>query len=108
MPSNTIYNAHNNRVRADGMNVDAFVDGVLSHLLNVLTISFKGTLMNTSSLASVHTDTFEESLSYHIRRIERGDDHQYHDNIVNQLRRMSSVSTTGRPQSRASGTWVKM
>jgi uncharacterized protein DUF6535 len=112
-PSNTIYNAHNNRARVDSMNVDAFVDGVLSHqwpeddLPNVLTIPFKETLMvlmNTSSRASVHTDAFEESLSYHIRRIEREDDHQYRDNIVDQLRRMSSASTTGRPQSRASGT----
>ncbi len=61
-------------------------------------------LMNTSSRASVHTDTFEESLSYHIQRIEQEDDHQYRDNIVNQLRRLSSASTTGRLQSRASGT----
>jgi Family of unknown function (DUF6535) len=113
-PSNTIFNEHNNRARVDSMNVDAFVDGVLSYqrddLPNVLAISFKDTLMvlmNTHSLASVHADTFEEWLSYHIRRIEQENDRQDRDNIVDRLRRMSSTSTTGtsRPQSPASGIW---
>jgi len=106
MPSNTIFNERNNRARLDSMNVDAFVDGVLSYqkddLPNVLAMSFKDTLMvlmNTSSRASVHTDTFEEWLSYHIRRIEQEDDRQGWDNVVEQLRRMSSQS-----QSPASGT----
>ena len=114
-PSNTIFNEHNNRARVDSMNADAFVDGVLScqtdDLSNVLAFSFKDTLMvlmNTNSQASVHTDTFEESLSYHIRRIEQENDHQNRDNVVEQLRRMSSSTsgTSTRPQSQppASGT----
>ena len=117
-PSNTIFNAQNNRARVDSMNVDAFVDGVLSYqtdddLPNVLAIFFKDTLtvlMNTHSRASVHTDTFEEWLSDHIRRIEEENEHQDRDNVVDQLRRMSSISTTGtsgpqsQPQSPASDT----
>ena len=115
-PSNTIYNGHNNRAWVDSMNFDAFVDGVLSHqrddLPNVLAISFKDTLMvlmNTNSRTSVHTDTFEEWLSYHIQRIEQENDHRDRDNVVEQLRRMSSSTTgTSRPQSQslASGTWI--
>jgi hypothetical protein len=113
-PSNTIFNEHNNRARVDSMNVDAFVDGVLSYqrddLPNVLAVSFKDTLMvlmNTNSRVSVHTDTFEEWLSYHIRRIEQENDRQDRDNVVDQLRRMSTSTTgTSRPQSQspASGT----
>ena len=114
-PSNTIFHEYNNRARVDSMNVDAFVDGVLSYqtddLPNVLAISFKDTLMvlmNTHSQASVHTDTFEEWLSNYIRRREQENDRQDHDNVVDQLRRMLS-STAGsslRPQSQspASGT----
>ena len=107
-PSNTILNEHSNRASVDSMNADAFVDGVLSYqtddLPNVLAISFKDTLMvlmNTHSRASVHTDTFEEWFLYHIRRIEEENDRQDRDNIVDQLRRMSSTSATGtsRPQS---------
>ena len=116
-PSNTIFDEHNNLARVDGMNADAFVDGVLSYqrddLPNVLAVSFKDTLMvlmSTNSGASAHTDTFEESLSYHIRRrIEQENDRQDRDNVVEQLRRMSSSTTvtgTSRPQSQApaSGT----
>jgi hypothetical protein len=113
-PSNTIFNEHNNRARVDSMNADAFVDGVLSYqsddLSNVLAVSFKDTLvvlMHTDSRTSVHTDTFEESLSHHIRRIEQENDRQDRDNVVNQLRRMSSSTAgTSRPQSQspASGT----
>jgi hypothetical protein len=110
--SNTILNEHNNRASVDSMNVDAFVHGVLSFqrddLPSVLAISFKDTLMvlmNTHSQASVHTDTFEEWLSYHIRRIEQEpeNDRQARDNVVDQLRRMSSTSATGtsRPQSQS-------
>ncbi len=112
-PSNTIYNALNDRARVDSMNVDAFVDGVLSHqrdLPDVQAISFQETLMvltstNTNGQAPVHTDTFEEWLPYYIRRIEQENDHQDRDNVVDQLRRMSS-STTSRPpsQSPISGT----
>jgi hypothetical protein len=101
-PSNTIFNEHNNRARVDSMNVDAFVDGVLSYqmddLPNELAISFKDTLMvlmNTHSRASVDADTFEECLSYHIRRIEQENDRQDRDNVVDQVGRMSSTSTTG-------------
>jgi Family of unknown function (DUF6535) len=109
-PSHTIFNEHNNRARVDSMNVDAFVDGVLSYqrddLPNVLAISFKDTLMvlmNTNSRASVHTDTFEEWLSYHIRRRIEQDNDPGRDNVVDQLRRMSSTSTTGisSPQSQS-------
>jgi hypothetical protein len=113
--SHTILTEHNNRARVDSMNADAFVDGVLSHqsdeLPNVLAISFKDTLMvlmNTNSGASVHADTFEEWLSYHIRRrIEQENERQDpgRDNVVDQLRRMSSTSTTvtgtSRPQSQS-------
>jgi hypothetical protein len=118
-PSYTIFNEHHNRASVDNMNADAFVDGVLSFqrddLPNVLAISFKDTLMvlmNTHSQVSVHTDTIEEWLSYHIRRIEQEpeNDRQDRDNVVDQLRRMSSNNTTGsisRPQSQSqsSGTW---
>jgi hypothetical protein len=114
-PSNTIFNEQNNRARVDSMNVDAFVDGVLSHqrddLPNVLAISFRDTLMvlmNPNSRASVHAGTFEEWLSYHIRRrIEQENECQDpgRDNVVDQLRRMSSTSTTvtgtSRPQSQS-------
>jgi hypothetical protein len=117
-PSTTIFNERNNRASLDSMNVDAFLDGILSYhrddLPNALAISFKDTLMvlmNTNSRASVHADTFEEWLSYHIRRIEQDNDRQDRDNVIDQLRRMSS-STTGtsrlqpqpQPQSPASGT----
>jgi hypothetical protein len=109
-PSNTISNERDNRARVDSMNADAFVDGVLSYqkddLSDVLAVTFKDTLMvlmHTDSRTSVHTDTFEESLSHHIRRIEQENDRQDRDNVVNQLRRMSSSysSTVGtsRPQS---------
>jgi hypothetical protein len=114
-PSNTIFNAQNNRARVDSMNVDAFVDGVLSYqtdddLPNALAIFFKDTLMvlmNTHSQASVNTDTFEEWLSYHIRRIEEENDRQDRGNVVDQLRRMSSNSSgpQSQPQSPASGAW---
>jgi Family of unknown function (DUF6535) len=100
-PSNTIFNEHNNRARVDSMNADAFVYGVLSYqsddLPNALAISFKDTLtilMNTNSRTSVHTDTFEEWLSDHIRRrIEQENDRQDpgRDNVIDQLRRMSDV-----------------
>lgn len=99
-PSNTIYNAHNNRARVESMNVDAFVDGVLSYqkddLPNVLAISFKDTLMllmNTNSRPSLQANAFEEWLSYHIQRLELENDHQDRNNVVDQLRRMS-ISTT--------------
>ena len=117
-PSNMIFNEHSNRASVDSMNADAFVDGVLSYqkddLPNVLAISFKDTLvvlMNPHSQASVHTDTFEGWLSYHIRRIEQENDRQDRDNVVDQLRSMSSASTIGisspqsQPQSPASGSW---
>jgi hypothetical protein len=109
-PSTTIFNERNNRATVDSMNADAFVDGVLSHqtddLPNALAISFKDTLMvlvNTNSWTSVHTDTFEEWLSYHIRRIEQENERQDRDNVVDQLRRMTSTSTAGtsRPQSQS-------
>ena len=118
-PSHAIFNAYHNRSRVDSMNVDAFVDGVLSYqtddLPNEVAISFKDTLMvlmNTYSRASVHTDTFEEWLSYHIRRIEQENDRQDRDNVVEQLRRMSSIGTAAgstsspqsQPQSPVSGT----
>jgi len=114
-PSNTIFNERYNRAILDTMNADAFVDGVLSHqrddLPNVLAISFKDTLMvlmNTNSWTSVHTDTFEEWLSYRIRRIEQENDRQDSDNVVDQLRRMSSTGATGTSRSQsqlpASGT----
>ena len=91
-PANTIFNEHNNRARVD-MNVDAFVDGVLLHqmddLPDVLATSFKDTLMvlmNTNNRA----DAFEEWLFYYIRRMEEENDHQDRNNVVNQLRRMST------------------
>ena len=61
-------------------------------------------LTNTNSWGSVHTDTHnsEESLSYHIRRIEQENDRQDRDNVANQLRRMSSSTTaTSGPQSQS-------
>ena len=109
-PSNTIFNEHNNRASVDSMNADAFVDGVLSYqqgdLPNELATSFMDTLtllMNTNSRASVHTNTFEDWLSYHIRRIEQENDRQDRNNVVEQLRRMSSSSISGasRPQSQS-------
>jgi len=43
--ANTIYNEHNNRARVNCMNVDAFVDDVLSYQRddppNIVAISFK-------------------------------------------------------------------
>ena len=118
-PSYTIFNEHNNRATVDSMNADAFVDGVLSFqtddLPDVLAISFKDTLtvlMNTHSQSSVHTDNFEEWLSHHIRRIEQDPENnrQDHENVVDQLRRMSATNTAGstsRPQSQSqsSGAW---
>ena len=109
-PSTTIFNAHNNLARVDNMNVDAFVDGVLLYqtddLPNVLAISFKDTLMvlkNTNSRGFFHTVTFEEWLSNHIRRIEQENDRQDRDNVVDQLRRMSSRTWhySSRPQSQS-------
>ena len=106
-PSNTILNQHYNRAGIDGMNVDAFVDGVLSYqrddLPIPLVVSFKDTLMilmNSNSRASIHTNTFEEWLSYLINRIEQENGRQDRDNVVEQLRRMSSTTTgTSGPQS---------
>ena len=108
-PSYDIFNEHNNRA---SMNVDAFVDGVLLYqrdeLPNELADSFKQTLMvlmkdmYTNSQTSVHTDTFEGRLAYHIQRIEQDNgrqDHDNRDNVVKQLRRLSS-SATG-----TSSTW---
>jgi hypothetical protein len=110
-PSNAIYNARNNRAMVDSMNVDSFVNGVLSNqmdLPDVHATSFKETLevlMNTNSQTSIHTGTFEEWLSSLILRVEHEEGHQDRDNVVDKLRRMS-FSTTDRPQSQleASGT----
>jgi hypothetical protein len=106
-PSNTIYDNQGNRAMVDIMNVDAFVDGVLSYqtedLPNPLAVSFKDTLMvlmNTNSRTSVHTNTSGEWLSYLIQRIEQDNDRQDRDNVVEQLRRMSLTTTgTNGPQS---------
>ena len=102
-PSNTIYNGHNNHAVVDSMNADAFVDGVFLYqrgdLPNELVISFKDTLMvlmNTNNRASVHPDSFDDELSYHIQRIEQENEYQDRDNVVGQLRRM--LSGTNRPQ----------
>ena len=101
-PTNTIYNARNNLVTVDNMNVDSFVIGALSHqtddLPNVQATSFKETLkalMNTDDQTSLQKDGFEEQISSLIQRIEQGD-HEDRENIVAKLRKMSS--TTGGPQ----------
>jgi hypothetical protein len=109
-PSNTIYNARNDLDTVDSMNVDSFVNGVLSHqvedLPDVQATSFKETLkvlMNTYSQTSIHTDTSEEWFYSFIQRVEQDDDHQGRDDLVDKLRRMSS-GTTSRPQSQVSVT----
>ena len=116
-PSNTIFNGHNNHAAVDSMNADAFVDGVFLYqrgdLPNELVISFKDTLMvlmNTNNRAFVHPDTFDGWLFYHIERIEQENVHRDRDNVVRQLRRMSSsIAGTSRPQTQAqspaSDTW---
>ena len=122
-PSSTIFHEYNHLDRAtavDNMIVDAFIDGVLLYQTDVLpsnvAISFKDTLKvlrNTSSQASVLTDTFEEWLSDHIGRIEQENGRPDRDNVVGQLRRMfpsaSGTNTTNTPlalppQTSASGT----
>jgi hypothetical protein len=113
-PSNTIFNEHHNRASVDSMNVDAFVDGVLSYqrddLPNVLAISFKDTLMvltNMNSRDSFHADPFEKWLSNYIGRIEQENDRQDRDSVVDQLRRMlSSTTGTSRPQSQSPASGI--
>ena len=108
-PSSMIYNARNNLATVDDMNVDSFVNGVLSQQTEDLPAQatfFEETLkdiMNRNSQTSLHTITFEEWLSSLIRRMEQEEGHQDRDNVVDKLRRMSS-STTSRPQSQPSGS----
>ncbi|KAF8474395.1 hypothetical protein DFH94DRAFT_695460 [Russula ochroleuca] len=108
--SSTIFNDRSNLSTVDSMNVDSFVNGVLSYqmddLPNVQEASFKETLevlMKTNSRASLHNDTFEEWLPTLIRRVQQEDGYRNRDTVVENLRRMSS-DTTGGPQSQASGT----
>ena len=107
--SSTIFDC-SNLTTVDSMNVDSFVNGVLScqigDLPDVQETSFKETLevlMRTNSQTSLHNDTFEERLFSLIRRVQEEDGYRNRDNVVESLRRMSS-STTGAPQSQASGT----
>ena len=108
-PSSMIFNAHrvNDLAALDDVNVDAFVNGVLSQqaevLPNVQATLFKETLkilMNADSQAPLHADTFEEWLT---SRIELEQGHQNRDNVVDNLRRMFSSTTAG-PQAQAPGT----
>jgi hypothetical protein len=108
-PSNTIYNARSNLDTVDSMNIDSFVNGALSHqmdLTDVQATSFKETLkvlMNTYGQVPIHTDTSEEWFSSFIQRVEQEDGHQDRDDLVAKLRRMSS-GTASRPQSQVSVT----
>ena len=108
-PSSIIFNAFrvNDLAAVDGMNVDSFVNGVLSQqaevLPNVQATLFKETLkflMNADSQASLHADTFEAWLT---SRIELEQGHLNRDYVVDNLRRMSSSTTAG-PQAQAPGT----
>jgi hypothetical protein len=108
-PSNTIFDARNDSNR---MNVDSFVNGVLSHqvedLPDVQVATFKETLkvlMNTHDQDPIDTDTFEGWLFLLIQRIEEepeGGRRPDRDNILAKLRRMSSGATSG-PQLQAPG-----
>lgn len=107
--SSTIFDC-SNLTTVDSMNVDSFVNGVLScqigDLPDAQETSFKETLevlMRTNNQTSLHNDTFEERLPSLIRRVQEEDGYRNRDNVVESLRRMSS-STTGVPQSQASGT----
>ena len=111
-PSSIIFNALrvNDLAAVDGMNVDSFVNGVLSQQAEVIPdaqVAFSRetlkVLRNAESHTSLHADTFEDWLSSLILRIELEEDYQNRDNVVDNLRRMSSSTTAG-PQSQASGT----
>ena len=95
-PSSTIDSARNNLATVNNMNVDSFVNGVLSHQpedLPAQATLFKETLndiMNhRNSQTSLQTDTFEERLSSLIRWMEQEEGHQDRDNVLNTLRTMS-------------------
>jgi hypothetical protein len=111
-PSSVIFNARNNLATVDNMNVDSFVNGILSQQTEVLSAQatfFDETLkdiMNRNSQSSLPADTFEERLSSLILRMEQEEGHQDRDNVLEKLRRMSS-STTSRPQSQPSGSSFK-
>ena len=92
--SNTIYNQLDNRTEVDNMNVDSFVYGVFSDRMGDLPIiqetSFTETLailLNSGSLNAFRRETFENQLSFLIRRVEEGD-HAARDNVLDKLRRM--------------------
>jgi hypothetical protein len=97
--SNTIYNQLqlDEPTTVDNMNVDSFVYGVFSDQMEDLPIiqatSFTETLailMNSGSLNAFRRETFENQLSFLIRRVEEGD-HAARDNVLDKLRRMFQV-----------------
>ena len=97
-PSSMIYNARNNLATVDNMNVDSFVNGVLSHQTEDLPAQatiFEETLkdiMNRNSQTSLHADTFEEWISSLIQRMEQEEGHQDRDNVADKIRRMLQKS----------------
>ena len=112
-PPNEVFQALrvNDFGKADNMNFDSFVNGVLSQqtgdLPNVQAILFTETLqalVNTNNQTSIHADNFKAWLTSLIQQMEEEGDQDRGD-VVGKLRSVSS-STTGRrqsPQSQASG-----